>query len=301
MLCSIPGFAQTAFPHSSLDEKTIPLYTEGASYYTDINDGIPDFEIWQHTIFPFVLFSELDDLGRAGPAYACLGPETLPTDVRQPMGNYHPSGWQSTRYDDLIDGGNLYNRSHLIGYQLCADDGTPENLFTGTRNLNAGPMLFVESAIEMFIQETGFHVLYRVTPFYHGDDLVPFGIQIEALSMETEEDGICCNLFLYNVQPGIEIDYSTGENWRAGEVFALEDPAEPVDKAIKTVPAEIPEQSAEPESALVTYVLNKNTHKFHYPDCPSVLDIKAKNRQDVDWSREEAISAGYAPCGRCKP
>ena len=81
MLCSIPGFAQTAFPHSSLDEKTIPLYTEGASYYTDINDGIPDFEIWQHTIFPFVLFSELDDLGRAGPAYACLGPETLPTDV----------------------------------------------------------------------------------------------------------------------------------------------------------------------------------------------------------------------------
>ena len=295
---SISAYAD--FPHSGVQEESIPKYLDHSDYFIDINDGTPDFEIWQKTTFPFVLFSELDELGRAGPAYACLGPETLPTDVRKPMGNYHPSGWQSTQYED-IDGGYLYNRSHLIGFQLCGDNGSPENLFTGTRNLNAGSMLLVETAVEMYIQETGHHVLYRVTPFYHGDDLVPFGVQIEALSMETDSDGICCNMFLYNVQPGVEIDYRTGENWRAGQVLSLEEPANAADNAIKTVPAEIPEPSSKPESIVVTYVLNKNTHKFHYPDCPSVLDMKEKNRQDVDWTRDETISAGYAPCGRCKP
>ena len=295
---SFQAFAD--FPHSAVQGESIPEYTDSSNYFIDINDGIPDFEIWQRTSFPFVLFSDLDELGRPGPAYACLGPETLPTDVRKPMGNIHPTGWQSTQYDD-IEGGYLYNRSHLIGFQLCGDDGSPENLFTGTRNLNAGSMLLVETAVEMYIQETGHHVLYRVTPFYHDDDLVPFGVQMEALSMETDSDGICCNMFLYNVQPGVEIDYRTGNSWRAEQVFSLDEPTNIPDNVIKTVPAEIPESTPEPEILTVTYVLNKNTHKFHYPDCPSVLDIKAKNRQDVDWSRDEAINAGFSPCGRCKP
>lgn len=199
-LCPVSAFADSGFPKSSLQEQSIPAYTEGSDYFIDINDGIPDFEVWQHTTFPFVLFSELDELGRTGPAYACLGPETLPTDVRKPIGNISPSGWQNTRYENLVDGGNLFNRSHLIGYLLCGDDGSPENLITGTRLMNAGSMVLVETAVEMYIQETGNHVLYRVTPFYHGTDLVPFGVQIEALSMETDVDGICCNLFLYNIQ-----------------------------------------------------------------------------------------------------
>ena len=114
------------FPESTLYESTIPPYTEGSDYYIDINGGIPDFEAWKRTAFPFVLFSPLDDLGRAGPAYARLGPETLPTNVRQPMGNVQPSGWQSTRYEDLVDGGSLFNRSHLIGYQLYGDSGSRE-------------------------------------------------------------------------------------------------------------------------------------------------------------------------------
>ena len=293
--------AYADFPQSGLEPALVPPYTEGSDYYIDINDGVPDFEVWQRTAFPFVLFSPLDDLGRAGAAYACLGPETLPTDVRKPMGNVQPSGWQSTRYEDLVDGGSLFNRSHLIGYQLCGDSGSPENLITGTRNLNAGSMLLVETAVEMYIEETGHHVLYRVTPFYHGDDLVPFGVQMEAQSMETDADGISCNLFLYNVQPVIEIDYATGESWRAGQVFSLEEPATSVDNAIKTVPTEIPEPVPEPDAIEVTYVLNKNTHKFHYPDCDSVSDMKAKNRQDVNWSRDEVVAAGYQPCGRCKP
>ena len=301
-LCSGTASAESAFPFSPLQEQAIPAYTEGSDYYVDINDGIPDFAVWQHTTFPFVLFSELDDLGRTGPAYACLGPETLPKDVRKPIGNVNPSGWQSTRYDDLIDGGNLYNRSHLIAYQLCGDDGSPENLITGTRLMNAGTMTMVESAVEMYIQETGHHVLYRVTPFYHGKDLVPFGVQIEALSMETDVDGICCNLFLYNIQPGIEIDYSTGESRERGTFFALDDfSIGGEEEAIRTVPAEEPEPEPIPTAMTVTYVLNKNTGKFHYPDCKSVSDMKAKNRMDVDWSREEVIAKGYQPCGNCHP
>ena len=297
----LPITGHADFPHTTLRAEEIPPYVEGSEYYIEINDGVPDFEVWQRTSYPFVLFSPLDELGRAGPAYACLGPESLPTDVRQPIGNIQPSGWQNTRYDDLVDGGNLFNRSHLIGFQLCGDSGTLENLITGTRNLNAGSMLLVETAVELYIEETGHHVLYRVTPFYNGDDLVPFGVQMEAQSIETDEDGISCNLFLYNVQPGIVIDYATGESWRAGEIFALEDSSVDTASMMKTVPAESPEPLPEPDSVVVTYVLNKNTHKFHYPDCDSVSDMKAKNRQDVDWSREEVIAAGYQPCGRCKP
>ena len=294
------------FPRSSLREDEIPAYTPDSDYYIDINDGVPDFAVWQCTSFPFVLFSELDALGRTGPAYACLGPETLPTDVRGPIGNVSPSGWHSTDYAGLVEGGSLYNRSHLIGYLLCGDNGTPENLITGTRNLNAGSMLLVETAVEMYIQETGNHVLYRVTPFYHGDDLVPFGVQMEALSMETDVEGLSVNLFLYNVQPGIEIDYTTGNSWQTGSVLALEDPSEPAsrpDDAIRTVPAaeQLPSPEPEKTAGTVTYVLNKNTHKFHYPDCKSVSQMKAKNRQDVDWSREEVIAAGYVPCGNCHP
>lgn len=294
---------QDDFPKSDLQTEEIPPYTDELDYFIEINDGKPGFTIWLNTTTPFVLFSPLDYLERPGPAYACLGPETLPTEARKPMGPFYPAGWQSTRYDDLIDGGSLYNRSHLIGYLLCGDNGTPENLFTGTRNLNAGSMLLVEKAVEMYIEETGHHVLYRITPFYHGDDLVPFGVQIEAQNVETDEDGFCCNLFLYNVQPGITIDYTTGENWKDGEFFSLDTQEFSEDDFIRIVPADpeppIPSPAGEPD--IITYVLNKNTMKFHYLDCRSVADIKPKNRLDVDWSRDEIIAAGYSPCGRCHP
>ena len=301
-ISGIPAYAEGSFPCSSLQEDDIPAYEDGSDFFIEINGNVPDFEVWQRTTMPFVLFSELDELGRTGPAYACLGPETLPTDVRGPIGNVNPSGWQSTKYEDLVDGGNLFNRSHLIGYLLCGDNGTRENLITGTRNLNAASMVFVETAVEMYIQETGHHVLYRVTPFYHGDDLVPFGVQMEAQSMETDEDGICCNLFLYNVQPGIEIDYATGESRRAGTFFALDAPANSNNDVMKTLPAEEP--SPEPERTIpssVTYILNKNTGKFHRPDCKSVQQMKAKNRMDVDWSRDKVIAEGYEPCKNCNP
>ena len=302
-LTIVPVSAEYAFPHSTLLEEEIIPYEDGSDYYIEINDNIPEFAVWQRTAFPFVLFSDLDELGRTGPAYACLGPETLPTDVRGQIGSVYPSGWQNTRYDDLIDGGYLYNRSHLIGYLLCGDSGTKENLFTGTRLLNATTMLLIETAVEMYIEETGNHVLYRVTPFYHGEDLVPFGVQIEAQSMETDLDGFCCNVFLYNIQPGIEIDYSTGVSWRENDFFPMDiNPAASGD-VVRAVPAETPTPSPEPasEPTSITYVLNKSTHRFHFPDCSSVMDIKPKNREDVDWSRAKVIDKGYKPCGNCHP
>ena len=305
----IPASAESSFPSSSRKEEDIPAYTEGSDYYIEINENVPDFEVWQNTTLPFVLYSDLDELGRTGPAYACLGPETLPTAARAPIGKINPSGWQTTNYDGVVEGGSLYNRSHLIGYLLCGDNGTKENLITGTRNLNAGSMVFVETAVQSYIQETGHHVLYRVTPFYHGDDLVPFGVQMEALNMEPGEDGISFNLFLYNVQPGIEIDYATGESRKAGEVLALDAPtAESGDNTEKTIPLVVaePEQTPEPEPErsipnAQTYILNTNTKKFHRPGCKSVNQMKAKNRQDVTWSRDEIIAKGYQPCKNCNP
>lgn len=296
-----PTAASADFPHSDLDPSTIPTYTAGSDYYVEINDGVPSFEIWQHTAFSFVLFSELDSLGRPGPAYACLGPETLPTDVRGPIGDFYPSGWQNTRYGDLVDGGSLYSRSHLIGYLLCADNGSPENLFTGTRHLNGHTMVLVETAIEKYILETGHHVLYRVTPFYYGEDLVPFGVQMEALSMETDEDGICCNLFLYNVQPGVKIDYSTGASSRKEKPVPSDGPKGTEEEIMRTVPAVTPEPVLEKPQVDVTYVLNKSAMKFHKPDCKSVAEMRVKNREDVDWTREEVVAAGYRPCGSCNP
>lgn len=298
---SFSSNAENSFPGSNLNVEELPPYVEGEDYYLEINGGNPEFETWQYTAFPFVLFSELDELGRAGPAYACIGPETLPKDVRKQIGNIYPSGWQSTRYDDLIEGGYLFNRSHLIGYQLCGDDGTRENLITGTRLLNAGSMLMVESAVEMYIEETGNHVLYRVTPFYHGKDLVPFGVQIEALSMETDLDGICCNLFLYNVQPDIEIDYATGESRRTESINTRDEDSIITEDTIKVIPAVVPEPEPSSSGMTVTYVLNKKTGKFHYPYCKSVTDMKQKNREDVDWDREKVIEEGYKPCGNCNP
>ena len=164
----------------------------------------------------FVRFSRLDRLGRTGAATACLGLETMPT---QPRGRIdaaiRPSGWHSVRYDDLIEDGFLFNRCHLIGYLLCGDNATPENLFTGTQYLNDELMLPYEKEVAEYIEETGNHVLYRVTPRYDGRGLLALGVEMEACSVEDRGRGVCFHVFVYNVQPGIEIDYATGESCRA--------------------------------------------------------------------------------------
>ena len=239
------------------------------------------------------MFSKLDDLGRTGPAMACLGPETMPTRPRGQIGNVRPSGWHTTRYDDLIEDRYLYNRAHVIGYLLCGDNATPENLFTGTRHLNANSMLSFEKQVVDYMEKTKNHVIYRCSPTYAGDDLVATGVQMEAYSVE-DAGGLCFNVFVFNVQPGIVIDYATGESHRAPTRMGpnAED---------DTQEAEAPSAPQATEAPVVTYVLNTNTYKFHYPSCPSVQEIKQRNRQDFYGTRDEVIAAGYEPCGRGNP
>ncbi len=271
-----------AVPVSTLS--AIPQY-EGTDYVVlQINQ--PDFYVWQINSTPYVLFSRLDALGRTGAAMACLGPETLPTQARGNMGNVYPSGWQATQYDDLGEDRYLYNRSHVIAFMLCGDNATPENLFTGTRYLNTGSMVIFESQVADYISRTKNHVIYRCTPVYAGNDLVASGVQMEAYSVE-DRGALCFNVFAFNIQPGIVIDYATGESVKEG----AEASATGVDRSG-------PQATEAPK---VTYVLNTNTKKFHYPSCCSVKDIKDNHRKNFYGTREEAVAAGYAPCGRCHP
>ena len=271
-----------AVPVSTLS--AIPLY-DGTDYVV-LQNNQPDFYVWQISATPYVLFSRLDALGRTGAAMACLGPETLPTQARGSMGNTYPSGWQTTQYDDLGEDRYLYNRSHVIAFMLCGDNATPENLFTGTRYLNTGSMVIFESQVADYISRTKNHVIYRCTPIYAGEDLVATGVQMEAYSVE-DRGALCFNVFAFNIQPGIVIDYATGESVKEGAAAS----ATGVDRSG-------PQATEAPK---VTYVLNTNTKKFHYPSCSSVKDIKDNHRKNFYGTREEAVAAGYAPCGRCHP
>ena len=179
--------------------------------YVLINENIPDFEEKDYTTQAFESYSELDHLKRCGVAYACLGRETMPTEERGEIGQVKPSGWHTIKYD-VVNGNYLYNRCHLIGYQLSGENANVQNLITGTRYLNVEGMLPFENEVADYIEETGNHVLYRVTPIFEGKNLVASGVQMEAKSVEDNGEGICFNVYVYNAQPQIEIDYLTGES-----------------------------------------------------------------------------------------
>ncbi len=192
----------------SFDLKSIPEYKDDP--YVIINDNIPDFQNITETE-GYEEYSELDSLGRCGVAFACVGEETMPTEDREAIGQVKPSGWQTVKYDN-VDGKYLYNRCHLIGYQLTGENANKKNLITGTRYMNVEGMLPFENQVSDYIDETGNHVLYRVTPIFEGNNLVANGVQMEAKSVEDDGEGVCFNVYVYNVQPGIEIDYSDGSS-----------------------------------------------------------------------------------------
>lgn len=224
----------------------------------------------------------------------------MPTEERGFIGMVKPTGWHTVRYDDLVDGKYLYNRCHLIGYQLTGENANTKNLITGTRYLNIEGMLPFENMVADYIQETNNHVLYRVTPIFEGNNLLANGVLMEGYSVEDKGAGVSYCVFAYNVQPGIEIDYATGES-------KLADGAQQEEQKTATVtPTPSPEpEKQEPvtgsEASQADYILNTNTKKFHYPTCSSVNDMKEKNKQEFFGTRDEAISNGYSPCGRCKP
>ena len=196
-------------PESSVSLQKIPPFS--GKPYVVLADNIPEFTDEQRQIRDLEDYAPLDALGRCGTAFACIGQDTMPTEDRGSISSVKPSGWHSVQYEG-VSGGSLYNRCHLIGWQLAGEDANERNLITGTRYLNVDGMLPFENMIADYVTETGNHVLYRVTPIYEGNDLVARGVQMEALSLEDNGDGIMFHVFCYNVQPGIEIDYTTGES-----------------------------------------------------------------------------------------
>ena len=254
----------------------------------EINDNQPEFEEQELVTVSYEEYSDLDELGRCGEAEACIGEDLMPTEERESISQVEPTGWENKAYDN-VDGRYLYNRCHLIGYQLSGENANEENLITGTRYMNTEGMLPFENMVADYVHETDNHVMYRVTPVFEGDDLVASGVQMEAESVEDDGKGICFNVYVYNVQPEITIDYSTGDNWFSGsEDSGNEDTEEGSGSGT---------QAAEEQ----TYILNTNTHKFHNPDSSGAKDIKEKNREEYTGTREELLSEGYEPCGRCKP
>ena len=281
------GPIQTVFPST---EVSIPneMGTPGLPSETVTLEEIPDFQGEAYVVLQdnqpyftnsdiseesFESYSPLDELGRCGVAYANLSVELMPTEERGDIGDVIPSGWHSVTYD-VVSGGYLYHRCHLIGFQLAGENDNPDNLITGTRYMNLEGMLPFENQVAEYREGTENHVLYRVTPVYQEDNLVASGVQMEAYSVEDRGEGICFNVYVYNSQPGIVIDYSTGESWLEGTV-----------------------EQGEP----VTYVLNTSSLKFHSPDCSGVKGMKEENRREYTGLREELLEKGYSPCGICHP
>lgn len=188
----------------------IPAYS--GEPYVILDDNWPDFDAEDLTTEPFELYSELDYLGRCGMAYANICLEIMPTEPREEIGQVKPIGWHTAKYE-CVEGKYLYNRCHLIGYQLAGENANKQNLITGTRYMNVDGMLPFENMVDSYVEETGNHVLYRVTPIFDGGNLVASGVQMEALSVEDEGEGLCFNVYIYNVQPGVSIDYATGDSW----------------------------------------------------------------------------------------
>lgn len=243
--------------------------------YTAVNGNVPGFSEKDLTTASFESYSELDSLGRCGTAFACLGQDLMPRGERGDISGIHPTGWHSVQYD-FIDGKNLYNRCHLIGWQLSGEDANRKNLITGTRYMNVEGMLPFENMVADYIKETGCHVLYRVTPVFQGSNLVADGVLMEAMSVEDQGESISFCVFVPNVQPGVAIDYSDGSSRPA-------------------------DSQSSPENEEAVYIINTNTRRFHLPSCSSVKEMKESNRENFTGSREELIEEGYIPCGKCRP
>ena len=260
-------------------EDEAPAFTEEDLAYAEENLGYEEY-------------SDLDGLGRCGTASACLGPETMPErdEERESIYEIRPSGWQSARYDS-VEGESLYNRCHLIAWSLSAENANAENLVTGTRWMNAEEMLPVEEEVARYIDRSGNHVLYRSTPIFEGDELVCRGVLIEARSIEDDGSGIYLAVWCPNVQPGIAIDYEDGDNW-------LDESAPSGSGGSQ---AEDGSSASQGQATMQDYVLNTSSMRFHRPNCPSVQDTAAHNRETFHGTRDELIELGYEPCGSCNP
>lgn len=243
----------------------IPEYTN--STYVEIHNNIPQFDEKDMTTTSFEHYSELDHLKRAGVAYANIGTDLMPKQKRGSIGQIKPSGWKTVKYD-IVDGKYLYNRSHLIGFQLSGENANEKNLITGTRYFNATGMLPFENMVADYVKETKNHVLYRVTPIYDGDNLVASGVQMEAYSVEDDGEGISFNVYVYNVQPGITINYANGDSSLA-------------------------EDGVTKHNESLEIRGNKKSKVYHMPDQNSYKDMESSKNLIIFHSEQEAKDAGY--------
>lgn len=294
---------------SAFNAADVPAYS--GEPYTAVNNNEPYFTSDNLTTEAFENYSELDALGRCGVAYANVCLETMPTEKRGSISEVKPTGWHSVKYDN-VDGKSLYNRCHLIGYQLTAENANQQNLITGTRYLNVDGMLPFENMVADYVKETDNHVLYRVTPIFTGDNLVADGVLMEGYSVEDEGDGICFCVYAYNVQPGITIDYATGDSWLSsekgnsdsssgGNSAVSQSAADKSGTQQAAVQTESVKETSAPVSTGTEYILNTNTKKFHYPSCSSVKQMKESNKKEYTGSRDDLIAQGYDPCKKCNP
>lgn len=289
-----------------LSYRDVPAF-EG-NPYVYVNDGEPTFTDEQRAAEPgHEHYGELDELGRCTAAFAVVGPETQPTEKRGSIGEIRPSGWQMAKYD-FVEGKYLFNRCHLLGYQLTGENANPQNLITGTRYLNIQGMLPFENALADYVDATGNHVLMAVTPIFEGSELVARGVHMMAESVEDGGEGVAFNVFCYNVQPGVVIDYGTGESMLEEDATPLPDVSgaeSAPDTASEGAGAGEASEKGATGSAegkgTTEYVLNTNSKKFHLPSCSSVDQMSPKNREDVEDTRENLIAKGYDPCKRCNP
>ncbi len=258
--------------------------------YVEIDGNQPGFTDKDKTKESFEKYSKLDSLGRCGVAYANVGLDLMPSEERSSIGKIKPSGWHTVKYDS-VDGKYLYNRCHLIGYQLTAENANEKNLITGTRYMNVDGMLPFENMVADYVQETGNHVLYRVTPIFEGDNLLAKGVQMEAYSVEDEGDGICFNVFVYNVQPGIHIDYATGDS--------REESGQGTDgmDAQKTVFPDTDSKDGQDGTDQKTEQIeirgNKKSKIYHCPGQASYDEMADSDNLVVFHSEQEALDAGY--------
>lgn len=272
----LSGEKDTGSPEqSSFDLSQVPAYS--GEPYVVVNNNNPFFKDSDLTTEAFEKYSDLDSLGRCGAAYANVCQEIMPTEKRGAIGIVKPTGWQTVKYD-WVDGKYLYNRCHLIGYQLSGENANEKNLITGTRYLNVDGMLPFENLVADYVHETDHHVLYRVTPVFENSDLVASGVLMEAQSVE-DDDVLFC-VYCYNVQPKVTIDYATGES-HASE-----------DTNIQETSQSTGEQ---------TYIVNENTKKFHLPSCSSVKDMNSGNKREFTGDRQELLDEGYSACKTCHP
>ncbi len=279
---SISGFIDDIFGDKQNNESPISLDDipefDGKTPYVVINNNVPFFD-GEDTSRAYEIYSPLDSLGRCGVAIACIGAELMPTEDRESISSVKPSGWQSVSYN----GTYLYNRCHLIGFQLTGENANELNLITGTRFMNVDGMLPFENMVADYVKETEGYVLYRVTPIFDGDNLVARGVLMEAKSVGDDEISFC--VYVYNNQPGITIDYATGESRLSDDTSGDN--------------SEGDGNTSETEEE--TYVLNTSSKKFHKPSCSGAQNINPENREEVERSRDELINEGYSPCGICNP